>query len=63
VDFVACKFKQIAKLGFGRKNQLSPQLCSHLGPMAQAKLVIILLAKKRNLNVLFSKEFSFCEGK
>jgi hypothetical protein len=28
-EFCYCKFKQIAKFGFGRKNQLSPQ-CVHI---------------------------------
>ncbi len=30
VDFVAENFKQIAKVGFGWKNQLNPE-CVHIG--------------------------------
>jgi hypothetical protein len=33
VNFVALEFKQIAKIGFGRKIQLSPSMCSHLGQL------------------------------
>jgi hypothetical protein len=45
--FCCWKFKKIAKIGFGRKNQFEPSMCSHLFKRHRLHLYHIKLKKKK----------------